>query len=214
MSTIVETCACGSLSKETVICSDHHRYFRDGRELTSVSNVLRSVWPVKPDYASAPPEVLENARERGSAVDALFSAYVIGKLQRIPAGTRADVVELFQKLRAWWDVEHATSAASSQVILADDAIAGTCDVIIGGGIFDLKSTYEVDPSYPLQVGLYGLLYESMYKRPPDALGIIHVTKRYAKPKVVALPVAETMRDAALIRDTWIMAQQRVEGKTR
>jgi len=206
---IVSTCVCGSLSKETVLCPDHHRYFREGREFASVSRVLRSVWPVKPDYSKAPADVLENARLRGVEVDALFSAYVAGALKRIPAGTRADAVKLFMRLREWWDETHADHAASSQVILADDDIAGTCDVIIGGGVWDLKATYDVDDSYPLQVGMYGLLYAAMYGRPPDALGIIHVTERYATPKVISLPVEETMRDAALIRDTWRMAQRRI-----
>lgn len=211
------TCLCGSLSKEVVLCPDHHQYHREGRQLASVSSVLRGVWPEKPDYSNAPADRLENARDRGVEVDALFCAWIEGRLERVPAGgARVDSAALLWKLCTWWRIEHSGHSATTQVILADHDMAGTCDLIIGngdpvigGGVWDLKTTYNIEPSYALQVGLYGLLYEAQYGIAPEALGIIHLTERFKVPKVINLPVAETMADAALIRDTWRMAQRRL-----
>lgn len=207
--TALNTCVCGSIGAPNVVrfAECHHRYFRGDKQLASVSSVLRSIVPT--DLSSIDPTVLENARDRGVAVDSLFSAYVLGKLNRIPAGTRLDAVNLFQKLRSWW-IPH--EEVRSQVVLANDDVAGTCDLIIDGGIWDLKATYNLAPAYALQVGLYGVLYENMYGHVPNSLGLIQVTARHDKPIVVSLDVDATLADARTLLECWRMVQRRMPGK--
>lgn len=203
-------CLCGSVLPETILCAEHHRYFRSGRELASVTRVLKSCWPVKPSYEKADPAVIENARDRGVEVDGLLSKYAEGKLAAIPAGTREDAKDLFMKAKDWVDVAREVGPIRSQVILSDDTMAGMCDFVVAGPtIADLKATYEVEAFYPIQLGLYALLFEEQHKQSVEGLGIIHVTKRYAGPRWIPLDVDECKRDARLIRDTWNMAQRRI-----
>lgn len=215
MITVPDTCSCGTIGRLDVrLCAEHHRYWNGDRELASVSKVLRSTWPIPADFSRADPAVLENARERGVLVDHLFSAYVSGRPLYIPRGTRDDPTflenskNLFHKLRTWWDASHKGDSVSAQKILANDEFAGMCDLIIGGGVWDLKTTYDLEVTYPLQVGLYGLLYESMYNRLPDELGIIHVTERYAKPRIIELPVGDTLHDAHSVLQMYRLIQRR------
>jgi len=118
----LDACTCSSIGAPPTVrfCSTCHKYWRGDKELVSVTRLVKTVWPFKPDFSQAQPEVLENARDRGVVVDALFSAYVNGKLDTIPPGTRTDAIDLFFKLRQWWDGRH--KQARSQVIIAADAI--------------------------------------------------------------------------------------------
>ena len=201
---ITATCTCGSIGAQGVrLCPDHHRYFNGDKELVSVSRILADCWPIKPTWDKADPAVVANANDRGCVVDALFSAYVIGKLDRIPAGTRLDAVDLFYKLRKWWD-SFPHNTVQSQVILHDAQVAGTCDVIADDVIYDIKTVYELQPSYYLQDGAYG----SLYPRPVAGLRLIHVTARYDEPIIVPVPL-QAMDHWRLLRDTWHMAQRYV-----
>lgn len=212
MSTVVSTCTCGDVSENVItFCKEHHIYRRGLKELASVTRVLKSTWPIPPDFSKADPAVLESARERGVELDVLFTAYVNGTLNFIPAGTRSDVVELFDKLQKWWDRQGVK--AQAQVILADSEIAGTCDILThDGAIFDLKATYDIEATYPIQVGFYAVLHEAMYGKVPESLGIIHCTKRYPEPKLINVPVATAYDDAEVVRAMWKMVQRRKPQK--
>lgn len=172
-----------------------------------MSKVIRSTWPLKPDFSKADPAVIENARDRGIVVDTLFSAYVNGTLDCIPRGTRQDAVELFFKVRRWWDSrKHAN--AKAQVILADNDLAGTCDVWDDDEVYDLKATHDIEPVYPLQLAAYAELHFATFQRPVKKLGIIHVTKRYAEPKIIRVDLASTLQDWQTMRQMWSMVQRR------
>lgn len=215
---MVEGCSCNSIGApaSTVRFCDidgHHKYWKGDRELVSVTKVLRSVWPIKPDFHDALPGVIENARHRGSIVDYLFSEYITDRLTEIPAGVRQDAVELFLKAKAWWDGRHIF--AESQVILADENIAGMCDVLADDEfIYDLKCTYDVEPMYPIQLAAYADLYFATRKRPVKKLAIIHVTKRLRKPEIIPVDMATTLPDWMLVKDTWLMAQRRCSKEGR
>ncbi len=202
-------CTCGTIgaSAEVRLCVECHRYWRGDKELLGVSKVLRATWPFKPDYSAAKPEVLENARDRGIAVDVLFTSYLRGQLQTIPRGTRADAVDLFFRLKRWWDGRQH-GEVKAQALLADNAVAGTCDVIDDGYIYDLKTTYDVEPMYGVQLGAYGQLYWETFKEPVKGLGIIHLTKRYAAPKIIKLDMHEAISDWTTLRSTYEMALRR------
>lgn len=208
-------CTCGSIGadpKAVTFCAEHHRYRRGDKELVSVTKVLGACWPVKPDYSAAPPEVLENARERGVIVDSLVSPYVEGRLAKIPAGTRTDAVELFWKFKEWWDAQrHQPQSVRSQVIVADDNVAGQADIVPPESIYDLKTTYAIEPKYALQLGAYADLAETTLGARPEYLGIIHLTARQPV-KLIRLNVDECVRDWRMLRAVWMMAQVRIAQK--
>lgn len=206
MSTVLAACCCDTLSSTVVRCEEHHRYFRDGKELTSVTKVLKSTWPVKPDFSRADPAVIENARDRGKEVDALFSSYVNGTLWIVPMGTRRDSWELLDRLIKWWD--RLGVKAQAQVILADDEVAGTCDIKPPSIIWDLKCTYNIEATYPVQLGMYAILDSHATGKLPGELGIIHCTERFKEPKLIDVPMSDAMHDAEIVRQMYRLVSRR------
>src|SRR5688572_12340556 len=180
----------------------HHVSKRGDKELDSVTRVVYACFPAKAKFREAPPEVLENARQRGVEVDKLVTAYLRGNLATIPAGTRIDSKELFFKLKPW--IDSALSRAMPQIILADEDIAGTADIVTTDGlILDLKTTYDVtEPHYDLQLGMYANLFEAQFGEKPKGISIIHLTERLPAPKIVTLDLKQCQYDAKMIRDVW------------
>lgn len=205
------TCLCGSIGNTDGLrlCSLCHRYWRNDKKLISVSRVIKTCWPLKPDFSKAPPEKLENARDRGTVVDGLFSAYVNDELDCIPRGTREDAVALFHKIRRWWD-DHVHHEYKAQVLLADDVIAGTCDVVSDDWVYDLKTTYNIEPTYPLQVAAYAQLYFATFARPVKGVGIIHLTERFPAPKIIKIDLDEALQDWLTIRQMFELVQRRAK----
>lgn len=207
----VSNCTCSSIGEDPTkvrFCGDCHKYWKGDKQLHSVSKVLRTIWPLKPSWDNVDPSVIENARERGTEVDRLFSLYVIGGLDRIPKGTRQDSFELFAKARRWWD-HRKHGEVRSQVILADNEIAGTCDVMDDENIYDLKCTHDIEATYPLQLAAYGELHFATFRKPAKSLNIIHCTKRYAEPKIIKVDMVSTLEDWMTMRQMWKMVSRRV-----
>jgi|SRR5215471_4545273 len=219
MIAIEPSCVCGPVGEwskvvlsEVRLCEveGHHRYWKGDKELVSVSHVIRRVWPVKPNFMAAKPSVLANARHRGIVLDRLFSKYLARELHAIPIGTRLDSLQLFWRLKRWWS-DHKHGACRSQVILADDDIAGTCDVLDEekDAVFDVKAVSRLEVTYPLQLGAYGQLFYATFGRPVKKLGIIHLNKTLLQPKLIELDPAEVIQDWLLLRDTYMMAMRRM-----
>lgn len=210
--TEVQSCNCASIGNTEGVrfCASCHKYWRNDIRLISVSQVLKATWPIPPDFSKADPAVLENARDRGIQVDALFSRYVNGTLDciRKSDGWRADAVQLFFKLRRFWDSRKHDSP-KAQVILADNEIAGTCDILDGDTIYDLKATYNVEKTYHLQLAAYAELHFATFQRPAKTLAIIHVTERYPEPKIIKVDIPSTLQDWATLRQMWSMVRRRV-----
>ena len=204
-------CHTDEFSEALRFCAEHHRFYVGMKELPSVTKVLRSCWPVKPDFSAAPPDVLENARQRGVELDGLLSVYVAGKLDAIPAGTREDVAALFFKAQPWLDAE---LPLRSQVMVTDGSIAGFADFVSDKTltVIDLKTTYDIEPYYAIQVGAYLDLYEEQSGNEVVRAGILHVTARFAQPKWIPLNVDEIRRDWQILRRTWEMAHQWIDLK--
>lgn len=208
MSTAIAACTCVTWEKDDAsvrLCVEHHRYHRGAKRLASVSRVIRETWPLVADFTKADPAVLENARERGIAVDELFSAYVNGTLTKIPAGTRIDARDLFLKAKAWWD--KSGQAGRSQVLLADDETAGTCDLIVGNVIIDLKTTYNIEATYPIQLGAYADLYEAQTGLACDGIAILHLTERFAAPRWIPLDLETSRNDWRTLRQMYRTVQR-------
>lgn len=199
------TCGCQSIGAPKVVrfCDEHHAYHIGDKRLSSVSTVIRSIFPSS--YYDVDPAVLENARERGIEVDQLFSRYVVGRLSEIPVGTRHDARDLFLKLLNWWDWR---KAARSQVIVHDDEVAGTLDLWCDGWIYDLKTVSRIQPTYSVQLGIYAHLWAQSVKEPLKGLGIIHINKSMAQPRIVEVPMDEALQDAMTVRAAWSMLRRK------
>jgi len=204
-------CTCGSIGQSDVrLCHADHRYWKGDKELVSVSTIIRAVWPYKPNFMGAKPSVLANALNRGIVVDRLFSKYLAHELQAIPIGTRLDSLQLFWRLKRWWE-DHKHGEPQPQRILNDGQVAGTPDVIDEplDRIEDLKTTYAIEPFYPLQLGAYGAMYDNVYGKPVKELRILHLTKRFPEPKLIVLDPAEVIADWLQLRDVYFMAMRRM-----
>jgi hypothetical protein len=195
-----------------------HQYSRGLQTLTSITQVIRTCWPVRPSWDTVDPAVIENARERGIETDELFSGWINGTLTKIPAGTREDAVERFMAVRSWWLQKFGDSHARAQVILADDELAGCCDVLMqAGSIWDLKNTAAIETSYPIQLGGYADLHEKEYGRLPHSVGVIHVTKPKDRPvsvRLIEFDVAKSVSEWRLLRSFWTMTQRYAKPANR
>lgn len=208
---IAATCTCGSLSPEVVLCPNHHRYFRQGKELASVSKVIRSTWPIPPDFSKADPERVEHAKFRGILIDALFTQYLNGESLRIPRGTREDVIDEgklgFAEVRRWWESEKR-GKVRTQVILADDDIAGTCDVIEDERlIWDLKCVSRPESTYRLQLGAYIALFGNGF----SGTRLIHCAfsegGTVATVKPIIYDAVQCLVDWTTLRDMWRLVRR-------
>jgi hypothetical protein len=201
------------MAEGVIFLPDTHQYFRGERELVSVTRVIKSVWPMDSDFSGARPDVLENARERGIEVDEIFSRWTNNEFaEEMPPGYREDSTELAAKLIDWWCRENFENAGTqAQVVLADNEIAGTVDVLNRPKfIYDVKTTYNLEAYYPVQVGGYCDLYGRTYGVFPERAGIIHVTKRFKEPKLIELNPREIVHDWRVLRTFWLM----VNGRTK
>src|SRR3990167_9140998 len=148
MSAVIAACVCGSIGASGIRqCPEHFHIWNGDRRLASVGRIIRETWP--PPASLPPPDVLENARDRGEQVDRLFAAYVRGQLRSIPVGTRLDARDLFFKLQEWYDKQNFR-AAQVQVLLGSEEHGGVLDFRFDGVPVDLKATYEVSDTHIMQ----------------------------------------------------------------
>lgn len=220
MSAVVEAslCSCGSIGRSDLRqCLEHFHIWRGDKRLTSISRVLE-LWPQEPCsscgwpiYSAHLPNCLvkqkiDNANERGKQTDTLLSEYVVGRLQRIPKGTRIDAVALFEKARRWFD-RQGFRKVESQVLLADEEVAGRCDLRLDGMIVDLKCVWELRASYAVQIGGYCALDGNPFR---DKAAILHVTERFPEAKLIPLKMPEIVEDWKMLRAAWAMIQRRAK----
>lgn len=193
------------IATDVTLDAESHVYTRGDKRLTSVSGVIKSIIPT--DYSSVDQAVLENARQRGSECDALFSAYVEGRLDSYPVGTRIDVVDLMDKLIPFWDALGIRNARA-QVILADDEVAGTCDIISPDVILDLKCVSRTSPTYGIQLGAYRELADG-----GRDIALIHVNAAMKAPKLIELNAGDCLHDWEIIRHAWkVVRRLRNQGE--
>ena len=164
------------------------------KRLTSVTKVLGEVLP--DDYTGVDVDVVENARERGTQVDQLITAYVRGEISDYPIGTREDSIDLFERLFLPWWWKQGFISVYAQEIAYDDEIAGMLDLRCDGGIiYDVKCTYELLPKHHIQVAAYSELCGGGFMK------LLHLSKRFKTAKVVDVPV-EAREDWRTVRDFW------------
>ena len=215
MSTVAtrEVCLHPSMPRGGLVqCADCHGLFRDDKKLVSVSKIVGMLpqepcseckFPMWGDHDPRGCSVkknIENAKERGSQVDALFSAYVMGKLSKFPIGTRDDSEALFNKLADWFDKQRFTDV-EAQVLVGDDEVGGVLDLRVDGMILDIKAVYDPSPTHAIQVAGYAFLGNA------DRCGILHVTARHNTPRLITLDRERVVDDFLMCRQMWRTAER-------
>lgn len=162
---ICEKCLAIYQTPTVAFCEPCHAYWLNGKQLPSVSQVIRAVYPQK-SFDGVDPAVIENARERGVLVERYLCEYVRTGAVRTDDGERADVLERLDIVIPWWEKNMADKAIECQKIVSDGAIAGTADFVfsiprsgyIDYRVIDLKNTASPEKDWPLQGAAYGQLY--------------------------------------------------------
>lgn len=192
------TCLCEVIAAEVQLCLEHHAYWMNGRRLYGVTSVIKEVLPT--DYSGVPPDVLENARNRGNEVDALAAKYVVGQLSEYPAGTREDAIPLFEKFQAWWDKQNFRKVEAQVLVTNRQDIAGLIDIRADGDIYDVKATSDLLYTHHLQMAGYTELNDGGRAR------LIHVTKRNKAAKIADIELT-AYGDWRTIRDFWRLTRR-------
>ena len=175
-----------------------HEYFHipTGRKLASVSQVINTVFNLK-SWDGVDPAIVENARIRGSAVDAYLTRYV--RNQRLDIlNELEDVTQRVVIAHRIWEQEfHGLPAEPQKIVYSlEDGIAGTMDFFVDNRIVvDLKNTYSLEKSVVLQLGAY--VEYAPVDPPPSRCGIIHVS-----PKVYRNGGKWIEYDVAMCRTYW------------
>ena len=177
----VAICQCCTIGapKEIRFCDadGHHKYWFGDRELTSVSKVIRTVYPT--DYSAVDPVVLETARVRGVAVDEYFSAYLTTGEVTVMPGEREDVLDRLDRLIDWWEKSGMVAREVQATVFHEgDGVAGTFDIGTEELIVDLKNVSALNQSYILQLGAYLTMDKQQF--PLRSPAILHVTKDKVK----------------------------------
>ena len=114
-----------------------------------------------------------------------------------------------------WDFKTSCDMPRAQIILADDEIAGTVDLIYGAHVRDLKNTAKIESTYSLQLGGYAALYEHEHRHLPKSLGVIHVTQEKGKPvriREVLFDVSVAVSEFRLLLEFYRLVQRKTLAK--
>lgn len=129
-----------------------HRYFDGGKELISVTALMRK-HGLAPDYSMVPKAVLEAKAERGTLIHKEIEEWI-----------KEGKVGFTQELGSFidWSESAGISAFESETILHNDIVAGTCDLMYEsdgvGCIADIKTTSTLHKeSVSWQLSIYNLL---------------------------------------------------------
>ncbi len=197
------SCTCGSIGNTDGVrfCAPCHAYWLNDRRLTSVTAVIKAVWPLRKSFEYADPTVLEHARERGIRVDRYFEHYLKYGTVLIPNGEWMDVIELTQGVIKWWNAQ-TFPAPRTQVIVHDNEVAGMVDLLFPDHVVDLKCVSAIDPTYALQLGAYTDLAGLGAANP----GVIHANSKGIK--LIEFNVLQCVEDWRICKAMWQMVNRR------
>lgn len=162
--------------------SDLHQYTVDGKILPSVSEIIKRILPGQ--YDSIPEFVLQKAAEFGTDVHSMIEIYNEHGLYLPAEDDRKN-----HCLDEWIRLKEGITIKSSEMMVNyKDIYCGTFDALaeIDGQtvLMDYKTTSKVHTEHlTLQLNLYRLAYENLYKRKVDRLIGVWLPKT-AKGKLV------------------------------
>ena len=162
---------------------DTHTYLIDGKEVESVTQVLKRLFPDK--YSNIDPIVLQRASERGTQIHKAIEAFCKG------FDDGSDEVKDFNFLRKHYGFVPIENELPIILDFGGKTYAGTTDMLFKmDGVIclaDIKTTSTLDKDYlGYQLNLYKLGVEQSYGYKIEGLYGIHL--RDGKRKLVKIPI--------------------------
>jgi len=130
-----------------------HKYFYKGKEVPSVSAVIKAVGLGR-NYESVDPFY----RDRGIAVHKAIQLYLKGTLDE--DSLDPVIVPYFKQAKEWIEkYKHGCASFVPESMHYNEKlnVAGTVDLILGNNVFDWKCTKSVDPITEIQGAFYKAL---------------------------------------------------------
>ena len=171
-----------------VTLPDSRYYRRNGQYYPSVTYVLGYYpkgkffedWLKKVGYASE--YIVKKAAEEGTLVHELVESYLNGEELHFlnsygSPQYNPDVWQMFLHFVEFWEIYNPKLIETEVHLFSDDLkVAGTCDLIceIDGKLWliDLKTSNHIQPTYEIQVAVYGQCYKECYGKDIDNYGIL------------------------------------------
>ena len=171
-----------------VTLPDSRYYRRNGQYYPSVTYVLGYYpkgkffedWLKKVGYASE--YIVKKAAEEGTLVHELVEAYLNGEELHFlnsygSPQYNPDVWQMFLHFVEFWEIYKPKLIETEVHLFSDELkVAGTCDLIceIDGKLWliDLKTSNHIQPTYEIQVAVYGQCYKECYGKDIDNYGIL------------------------------------------
>lgn len=162
-----------------------HVYHLEGKPLTSVTRVIKSVWPNRPTFDQAPIHVLEHARHRGERVDYWVCEYA-SRNGNIEVDDDTDVVQSVNFFDQWWSKTQPSYLDHQRTVWSEAAgVCGRFDLLllIDGRptIVDVKRTHNEEETWPIQLGGYRDLYHHSTSGDQfriNDIGVLHIHPRF------------------------------------
>lgn len=141
---------------------DTHEYFLDGTKLISVTQLMRK-HGLAPSYDAVPSEVLKAKAERGTLIHKEIEDYI----KRKEVGFTTELEAFVDHIK-----KHDITPIASEVVVYNNIVAGTADLILKGGIVaDIKTTATLHKeAVSWQLSIYAELYNSSDPSEPITRG--------------------------------------------
>lgn len=166
----------------------HIYYTGDGKPLTGVTSLMKK-HGLSPDYSMVPPEVLERAAIRGTAVHRALQSYDDGDTAVSDA-----TVKVYAKAMAMKGLQ---VIASEYLVSDNECVASSIDkVLADGSLADIKTTYELHyDSVRWQLSIYKHLFEMQN----PGLAVPHIYLIHVRNARVKIEELEPVDDAEVRR---------------
>lgn len=139
--------------------SENHQYYLNGRPLISVTQLMQK-HGLSPSYEGVDPETLRKSAEYGTLVHKEIEEYI----NRGEIGFTAEFASFLKYI-----TDNGVMVGFSELMLNNDIVAGTADLIIVGGIIaDIKTTSVLHrEALSWQLSIYAYLYNDLYSNFPE-----------------------------------------------
>lgn len=158
--------------KDVVFFETTHRYFLEGKELTSVTSALEACGIT--DFSRVPLEDLERAMRIGDYVHLMAKLYAGGELDE--ASIDPDLMGYYQAIKSFFDSEVKEVIATECIIFNNSlSYAGTVDIVYRNKsglacLDDYKTSRTAHPAAKLQTAAYKRAYQRNYGTKIDRRG--------------------------------------------
>lgn len=168
---------------ELIFCLKDHRYFVNGREVFSVTNLIKRV--TGDLYRFVPKLVLENARLRGISLHQEIEEY-----ESLNIDTCSNTLLLYKNIKRIFNIKYIDGERYVIIFYKNTPIAaGRFDVLaeVDGdfSLIEIKATSRLYiKNVTLQLNLYRIGFEACYNKKIKNLGCIRIYNNKAEYKKI------------------------------